>query len=185
MSEILFPAGRHLRIAAALDAALEALKLADRELVASQDDPARWRWVALGLVSALQAGLIAALSGYETAAEDDLFMPGQPDKVAPLGFLLRRARSGECLNPPERPDLTVGETARLEALSGLRNAAVHGLDFRLPTDAGALARTAVDLAAHLLVRHPAFDQKPYGVPLALIRDVLARLQAALDAPHRG
>lgn len=185
MSEILFPAGRQLRIAAALDAALEALKLAERELAASTDDPARWRWVALGLVSALQACLITALSGYETAAEDDLFMPGQPDKVAPLGFLLRRARSGECLNPPERPDLTLGQTAQLEALTGLRNAAVHGLDFRLPPDAAGLARTAVELCAHLLIRHPAFDPKPYAVPLALITDVLARLQAALDAPQRG
>ncbi len=185
MSHILFPAGRHLRIAAALDAALEALKLAERELAASADDPARWRWVALGLVSALQAALIAALSGYETASEDDLFMPGQPDKVAPLGFLLRRARSGECLNPPERPELTVGQTARLEALTGLRNAAVHGLDFRLPTDAVELARTAVDLAVHLLVRRPAFDPKPYTVALALIADVLVRLETWLGGRRSG
>ncbi|MEZ6013370.1 MAG: hypothetical protein R3C08_16050, partial [Hyphomonas sp.] len=70
------------RIAPALDAVLEGLKLARRELAGSESDPPRRRWVAVGLVSALQAGLVAALSGYESAGEGDIADPSQPDRVA-------------------------------------------------------------------------------------------------------
>lgn len=176
-----FPLDRFQRIADALEAAHEALKLAERELAASAAEPARWRWVALGLVSALQASLIAALSGYETAEDDAITVPGQPDRIAPVALLLRRARADAYLQPPERPDLTAGAIARLEALTMLRNAAVHGLAFRVPADSARLADTSVQLMQHLLVRRPAFAAASHGVVLALIADVLARLEAALSA----
>ena len=45
----------------ALYAALQALKLARREADGAAQDPARLRWAALGIVSALQGALVAAL----------------------------------------------------------------------------------------------------------------------------
>ncbi|MFN7056426.1 hypothetical protein [Hyphomonas sp.] len=179
MSAPLFPEDRQLRIRDALDAAHEALKLAERELAATGEDPARWRWVALGLISALQAALIAALSGYETADPQAVLVPGQPDRAAPLALLLRRARGPDYLQPPERPDISAGTLERLDALARLRNAAVHGLAFDLPADPAALARPAVRLTGHLLIRHPAFDPRPHGVMRALLADVIRRLETGL------
>jgi len=89
------------RIGPALAAVLEGLKLARRELAGAETDPPRRRWVPVALVSALQAGLVAALSGYESAREGDVTDPSQPDRIAPVALLLRRARSAEYLNPPE------------------------------------------------------------------------------------
>jgi hypothetical protein len=179
MSAPLFPDDRQMRIRDALAAAYEALRLAERELAASGEDPARWRWVAVGLVSALQAALIAALSGYETAALDAVLVPGQPDRVAPPALLLRRARASDYLLEPERPDISAGMLERLDALARLRNAAVHGLSFDLPRNPAALARPAVRLTRHLLILHPAFDPRQHGVMLALIGDAAGRLEAAL------
>lgn len=181
MSAPLFPDDLQMRIRDALEASHEALKLAERELAASVEDAERWRWVAVGLVSALQAALIAALSGYETAEPQAVLVPGQPDRVAPLALLLRRARGGDYLAAPERPDISAGTLERLEALARLRNAAVHGLSFDLPRDPAALARPAVRLIQHLLIRHPAFDRRPHGVVLALIGDVTGRLLKGLGS----
>ncbi|MFN3609182.1 MAG: hypothetical protein ACK4Y9_08970, partial [Hyphomonas sp.] len=105
-----------IRIGDALEAALEALRLAGRELVGTQTQPERWRWVALGLVSALQAALVAALSAYASARPEDVANPPQPGRIAPVGLLLRRARSSEYLNAPERLDLTGAQVRAVEDL---------------------------------------------------------------------
>ncbi|ABI78235.1 hypothetical protein HNE_3211 [Hyphomonas neptunium ATCC 15444] len=169
------------RIGDALEAALEALKLARRELVATDEEPGRWRWVALGLVSALQAALVAALSGYATARLEDVANPSQPNRIAPVTLLLRRARSPEHLNPPERLDLTGSQVRALEALTALRNAAVHGLGFDVPAAPHAMALAAVDVIRHLLLVHPAFEVSRFVLFLSLIDRELSLLGAALTA----
>ena len=79
------------KVGPALAAALEGLKLAHRELDHVDQDPERWRWVAVGLVTAINCAIIAALSGYETALEEDTADLKMPGRVAPLKLLLRRA----------------------------------------------------------------------------------------------
>ena len=178
-----FSSDPETRIGDALEAALEALRLAGRELAATPQQPERWRWVALGLVSALQAALVAALSGYASARPEDVANPSQTERVAPVSLLLRRARSSEYLNPPERLDLTGAQVRRLEDLVGLRNAAVHGLGFALPDNPHALAAEAVKVITHLLRVPPAFDVSQFVLFLSLIDEELSLLGAAL--PVRG
>lgn len=173
------------RIADALEAALEALRLAVRELAGTDTQPERWRWVALGLVSALQAALVAALSGYASARPEDVANPSQSDRVAPITLLLRRARSSEHLNAPERLDLTGAQVRGLEELVAMRNAAVHGLGFALPENPSALARAAVDVIRHLLLTHPAFDVSGFVLFLSLIDRELTALGTALAAKVPG
>lgn len=173
------------RIADALEAALEALRLAGRELGGTDAQPERWRWVALGLVSALQASLVAALSGYASARPEDVATPSQSDRVAPVALLLRRARSSEHLNAPERLDLTGAQVRRLEELVAMRNAAVHGLGFTVPENPAALARTAVDVIRRLLLTHPAFNVSGFVLFLSLIDRELTGLGAALAANASG
>jgi hypothetical protein len=111
-------------------AVLEGLKLARRELAGRQPQirPA-CRWVPVALVSALQAGLVAALSGYESAGEGDVTDPAQPDRFAPIALLLRRARSTKYLNPPELLELPGRLVTRgIETLGATRNAVLHGPD---------------------------------------------------------
>lgn len=168
------------RIGDALEAALEALRLAGRERAGVQAQPERWRWVALGLVSALQAALVAALSGYASARQEDVANPSQPERVAPVGLLLRRARSAEYLNPPERLDLTGSQVRALEALTAMRNAAVHGLGFEVPEAPGLLALTAVEVIRDLLLTHPAFDVSRFVLFLSLIGQELSALGTALS-----
>lgn len=163
------------RIADALEATLEALRLARRELAGARAEPERWRWVALGLVSAVQAGLIAALSGYASARHEDVANPSQPDRVAPVSLLLRRARSAEHLNAPERLDLTGAQVRDLEALVAMRNAAVHGLGFRVADHPVHLVRTAAEILRHLLKTHPAFDVSQFVLVLTLIDTELTRI----------
>lgn len=169
------------RIGDAIEAALEALRLAGRELAGTADEPGRWRWVALGLVSALQAALVAGLSGYVTARIEDVANPSQTDRVAPVALLLRRARSSEYLNPPERLDLTGAEMRRLEDLMAMRNAAVHGLGFEVRGDPRKAAKAASEAIGHLLVAHPAFDVSRFVLKLSRIDRELSLLDAALTA----
>lgn len=166
-----------IRTADALAAALEALRLAQREIEAAREEPGRWRWVALGLVSALQAALIAALSGYDTARPEDVANPSQPGRVAPIGLLLRRARSSEFLDAPERLDLSGTHIRRLEALIRLRNAAVHGLGFQLPERPGELVSSALSALRHLLVDHAAFNVSRYVPHVTLIDTVMTSFDA--------
>ncbi len=173
------------RIGDALEAALEALRLAGRELAGVQAQPERWRWVALGLVSALQASLVAALSGYASAHHDDVASPSQPGRVAPVALLLRRARSPEHLNAPERLDLTGSQVRRLEQLVAMRNEAVHGLGFEVPENPAAIARTAVEVIGYLLRTHPAFEVSGFVLFLSLIDRELTTLGTLLAAKIPG
>lgn len=163
------------RIGDALGAAHAALRLARRELEAAEAEPERWRWVALGLVSALQAALIAALSGYDTARLEDVANPSQPERAAPVALLLRRARSSELLEPPERLDLNAGAVRRLDMLIALRNAAVHGLAFRPPSAPLDLVRTGAGVIRHLLLDAPAFKPDRFGPHLSRIGQELTAI----------
>lgn len=173
-----------IRIGDALEAALEALRLAGRELVGTQTQPERWRWVALGLVSALQAALVAALSAYASARPEDVANPPQPGRIAPVGLLLRRARSSEYLNAPERLDLTGAQVRAVEDLMAMRNAAVHGLGVELPEAPEALALAALDVIRHLLLTHPAFEVSGFVLFLSLIGQEVSSLDAILAGAGR-
>lgn len=167
------------RIAEALEAALEALKLARREAEGSLSDPARLRWTALGLVSALQAALVAALSGYDTAKEDAVRDPSHPERIAPVAMLLRRARSAEYMNAPERVDLPGRLQRALERIMAVRNAAVHALRVETPESFAADARAVAALVEHLVLDAPAFDAAKARLQIVLIGDELKALRAAL------
>lgn len=172
------------RIGDALEAALEALRLAGRELAGTAQQPGRWRWVALGMVSALQAALVAALSGYVSARTEDVANPSQPDRVAPVALLLRRARSSEYLNPPERLELTGADLRRLEDLMTMRNAAVHGLGFQVRGDPREVVKPAADVIRHLLMTHPAFAVSRFVLNLSWIDQELARIGTVLAGDDR-
>ena len=93
--------------------------------------------MAVGLVAALQAALVAALSGYESARPEDAEDPSRPERLGPVALLLRRARAQEYLNPPERLDLS-GEAQRgIAAVIDARNDVLHALGegTALPEDA--------------------------------------------------
>ncbi len=166
------PADRSIIIADALRAALEALRLVRRELDAVATDAARWRWVALGLVTAMQGGLVAALAGYETAERDAILNPSQPDRIAPVALLLRRARSPDYLTSPERIDFAAGKLRRIERILDLRNAAVHGLRFEVPAGTLDDMSAALALVDHCVLGHPAFDPAPNAAVCAMIADEL-------------
>ena len=163
----------------ALCAALQALKLARREADGAAQDPARLRWAALGIVSALQGALVAALSGYETATIDAVQNPSQPERIAPVAFLLRRARSAEFLNAPELVELSGSRQRALERVIDVRNAAVHALSVEIPETLARDMRVATALIEHLVAQAPAFDPAPVRVVSALIADELKALEAAL------
>lgn len=172
--------GARDRIAPALESVLEGLKLARRELAGSQADLPRLRWVAVGLISALQAGLVAALSGYESAREEDIADPSQPDRIAPVTLLLRRARSAEYLNPPERTELSGRELKHIEAVIAIRNAALHGLGTVPDSKVYDSFGYVLQLLQHICVLHPAFPKAGHGLHLALIADEIAAFGAALE-----
>ncbi len=174
------PEDRGLRVRMALEAAHEALGLARREAAGALQDTARLRWVALGIVSTLQGVLVAALSGYETAELEAVLNPSQPERIAPVAFLLRRARSGEYLNSPERVELSGSRQRALERVIDVRNAAVHALSVEIPETFAADVRTALHLIEHLVIDAPAFDPAPVRVITALIADDIAGLRAALS-----
>lgn len=172
------PDDRNRRVRLALGAVLEALKLVRRE-AAGATEPARLGWAALGMVSALQGALVAALSGYETAAIDAVLNPSQPERIAPVAFLLRRARSGAYLNAPERVELSGSRQRALGRVIDVRNAAVHALSVELPETFLQDMQAAAQLIEHLVLQAPAFDPAPVRVMLALIADELQALNAAL------
>ncbi len=173
------PLDREMRVQRALSASLEALKLARREAEAAAADPARQRWAALGLVSALQGALVAALSGYESADLDAVLNPSQRERIAPVALLLRRARSGDYLNAPERVDLPGSRQRALDRVISVRNAAVHALSVAVPATFAEDARVATELIAHLVLEAPAFDPARVGIVSALIADELKALNMAL------
>ncbi|MDP3458761.1 MAG: hypothetical protein Q8S09_05750 [Hyphomonas sp.] len=173
------PEDRETRVRLALAAALEALKLARREAEGAAADPVRLGWAALGIVSALQGALVAALSGYETATTDAVLNPSQPEWIAPVALLLRRVRSGEYLNAPERLELSGRQQRALDRVIDVRNAAVHALSVGIPETFVQDVCIAVRLIEHLVLDAPAFDPAPVRVVSALIADELKALGAAL------
>lgn len=169
------------RIRLALDGAIEALKLARREAEGAREDRQRLRWVAVGMVSALQCALVAALSGYDTATLEAVLDPPQDDRVAPVSLLLRRARSQEYLSPPEKLELTTGRLHAIERVVSLRNAGVHGLDAEPPESFFRDAETLLDVISHLAVHAPAFDVKTFRVQHIFLTDQCAELYQDLNA----
>ena len=163
------------RIGPALESVLEGLKLARREMDGSADDTPRRRWVAVGLATGLEAGLVAALSGYESAGEGDIVDPSQPGRVAPVALLLRRARSAEYLNPPERLELPGKMLRDVEAVMTARNAALHGAGAFAEMPENAAFRSVLQVLQHLCLTYPAFPAERHGVILALITDEISVL----------
>lgn len=179
------PADRETRVRLALSASLEALKLARREAEGAGTDPARRLWTALGIVSALQGALVAALSGYDSAVPEAVLSPSQPDRIAPAGFLLRRARSDEYLNTPERVELPSSRLRALERVINVRNLAVHALSVDVPESFAQDALVATRLIRHLVLDAPAFDPSPVRVITALIADQVKALETALSEMPAG
>ncbi|MEQ9504791.1 MAG: hypothetical protein RLO80_00870 [Hyphomonas sp.] len=179
MSDAAVPEGRETRTRLALGTALEALKLAQREAVGAAQDKAHWGWVALGLVTALQAALVAGLSGYETAAVEAVQNPSQPERIASGSLLMRRASSAAFLNLPERVDLSGSQLRAVQRVVAVRNAAVHSLGLVLPRTFAADALEVVRLLQHLVLDAPAFDARKFSMQTIFLRDTLAGLARAL------
>lgn len=167
------------RIGPALAAVLEGLKLARRELAGSETDPPRRRWIPVALVSALQAGLVAALSGYESAGEGDVTDPSQPDRIAPVALLLRRARSTEYLTPPELLELSGTVLRDIETVVTARNGVLHGADGLEDPIVNDAFRSVLQVLQQVCLMHPSFPAEAHGVILALIRDEISALERAL------
>ncbi|MEZ6000110.1 hypothetical protein [Hyphomonas sp.] len=167
------------RIGPALAAVLEGLKLARRELAGSEMDLPRRRWVPVALVSALQAGLVATLSGYESAGEGDVTDPAQPDRFAPIALLLRRARSTEYLNPPELLELPGRVLRDIETVVVARNGVLHGPDGVKKPEVNDAYRSILQVLQQICLTHPSFPVEGHGVILALIRDEISALERAL------
>lgn len=168
------------RVSDALEAAALGLELAVRELEGSAGDPGRWRWVAVGLVSALVASLIAALSGYDTAQTEDVTDPSDPARAAPLALLIRRARSGTWLNDPERLRLPRAGLRQIGRLVALRNAALHAMSFTPPADTADLVGALLPVLRQLLLAHPAFDPESFAPQIERVAGALQAFEAALD-----
>ncbi len=173
------PEDRAIRVELALSASLEALKLARREAEGAGEDPARLRWVAVGIVSALQGALVAALSGYETAAMEAVQDPSRPGRIAPVAQLLRRAQSADYLAAPERVVLGRSAERAIARVLTVRNSAVHGLAADVPDSFAADASDALNLIRHLIVEAPAFDAARFSVLVILFREALPGLAQAL------
>lgn len=168
-----------------LDEIAAALAFASRE--AKQGAPNKtpdWRWLSVGLVKALQASLIVALSGYETARPEDIRNPSaaQDDAIAPVPLLLRRARSADYLSPPEQLTLYGQQTRHIDTLLAYRNASLHTSPAHAATPRMSHAHTLLDIIEHTVLRHPAFAPEPHGLNLTLITDHLRTLKATLAAP---
>lgn len=167
------------RISPAALSALEGVKLARRELACVGDDPERWRWVAVGLVAALKAACIAALSGYETALPEDVEDPKQSGHVAPVALLLRRVRSERYLSPPEKLSVPGAQIDAALRLVAYRNEAVHGFGAARPDSVESDAAIIGYLLRHLLIDHPAFKADP--VSSALLADEISALTQSLGS----
>lgn len=167
------------RIAASLDSVHESLRMVQRELSGVGEDGARWRWVAVGMVIALQGALVAALSGYETALDADVEDPSSSERFAPVALLLRRARSAEYLNGPERVEMPGSAVRQIEHLVAYRNTVVHGLGVSEGEGVAKGCRKVLDVVRHVLLAHPAFDASHHHLVCALISDEMARVERRL------
>jgi hypothetical protein len=170
---------RRGRIAASLDSVHEAVRMARRELSGGDEDTARWRWVSVVLVIALQGALVAALSGYETAADADVVDPSNTERYAPVTLLLRRARSTDYLNTPERVEMTGSTLNQIERLIAYRNAVVHGLGAGDAEGVAKGCRKVLGVVRHLVLLHPAFDASPHHLVCTLISDEVSGIERLL------
>ncbi|MFT5774901.1 hypothetical protein [Hyphomonas sp.] len=170
---------RRGRIAASLDSVHEAVRMARRELSGGDEDTARWRWVSVVLVIALQGALVAALSGYETAADADVVDPSNTERYAPVTLLLRRARSTDYLNTPERVEMTGSTLNQIERLIAYRNAVVHGLGAGDAEGVAKGCRKLLGVVRHLVLLHPAFDASPHHLVCTLISDEVSGIERLL------
>jgi hypothetical protein len=153
--------------------------MARRELSGVDEDAARWRWVSVGLVIGLQGALVAALSGYETAADADVVDPSSPDRYAPVTLLLRRARSTDYLNGPERVEISGSTVNQIERLLTYRNAVVHGLGAGDAEGVAKGCRKVLGVLRHLVLSHPAFDASPHHLVCTLISDEVSGIERLL------
>ncbi len=153
--------------------------MARRELSGGDEDTARWRWVSVGLVIALQGALVAALSGYETAADADVVDPSNTERYAPVTLLLRRARSTDYLNTPERVEMTGSTLNQIERLIAYRNAVVHGLGAGDAEGVAKGCRKVLGVVRHLVLLHPAFDASPHHLVCTLISDEVSGIERLL------
>ena len=164
----------------ALAGILEGLKLARRELDGVEADPERWRWVAVGLVTALSGAAIAALSGYATAGEQDIRDPNDRSRMAPLRLLLRRAKSDRYLVPPEQLPASASAVDAALRLADYRNQVLHGGRAACPATVVSDTGRAVDMISHFILRAPAFDPAPHQLHIALIEDEISALARRLE-----
>lgn len=153
--------------------------MARREVAGVDADAARWRWVSVGLVIALQGALVAALSGYETAADADVVDPSGPERYAPVTLLLRRARSTDYLNGPERVEMTGSTLHQIERLIAYRNAVVHGLGAGDAEGVALGCQKLLGVVRHLVLSHPAFDASRHHLVCALISDEISGIERLL------
>ena len=153
--------------------------MARREMSGTGEDAARWRWVSVGMVIALQGALVAALSGYETAADDDVVDPSSPERYAPVTLLLRRARSEEFLNTPERVEMTGSVLRQIERLVTFRNGVVHGLGADDDEGLAKGCRKVLGVVRHLVLSHPAFHAPQHHLVCALISDEISGIERLL------
>lgn len=169
-----------------LDEIAAALAFAAREAKRSElnKTPDDWRWLSVGLVKALQASLIVALSGYETARPADILNPSaaQDGAIAPVPLLLRRARSADYLSPPEQLTLYGQQTRHIDTLLTYRNASLHTSPRHVTTPHSAHANTALDIIEHTILHHPTFPTRPHTLNLTLISDHLRTLRVILATP---
>jgi hypothetical protein len=147
------------------------------------DDADHWDWLAIGLVMALQASLVVALTGYETANPSDVLDPSNAagEKQAPVALMLRRVRSADYLNPPERLDLPVSASKGAQKLLAHRNAVMHGPTDVAPPETARHAGHTLNIIEHLLLLHPAFDSAPHTIELTHIGDHIDHIRRHLDA----
>ena len=99
--------------------------------------------------------------------------------MAPVTLLLRRARSVEYLNPPERVELPGQVLRHAEIVIAARNSVLHGLGPAADTPVNDAFRSILQLLQHICVLHPAFPRDGHGVMLALIRDEIFALDRVL------
>jgi hypothetical protein len=162
-----------MRTGVVLAHAVEALRLAGDRLEGAPTDPAGPGWASVGLVTALQAGCVLALSGYETADPGDIRPPragrvqdGAPPspRLAPVTLLLRRASSPHYLDLPERLQLSRPAWRDLDHLVTTRNAVLHP-GFANPlshkVELAHPIHRACTILSHLILHHPAFDPGPH------------------------
>lgn len=169
------------RISTALAACLEGVRLAHREGQGVVAAPLHWRWVCVGLVSALKAALVTALSGYETARDEDIADPSEPSRMAPITLLLRRASAAQYLNAPEQLDLPRSLSQRVDRVIALRNATLHALGGDVPETILPDVSACLNLIEHLTLKHPAFDPAPHVLVRVALKDEISAFRTLLSA----